>query len=444
MRQLNSEQARVFEEIRTFIETGTGMHLLTGASGTGKTYTLGEVVDYAIMKHIPVTATAPTNKAVKVLKKLINVSIPYSTIHSALGMKEFIDNNGVLSFKADPAAGYPAEKYDLIIIDEASMLDDVIFEELVNLRDRGKKILFVGDPYQVPPVNHIHARPFIKSHQKRCGIQESRLTEIVRQALDSPIIAYASSIRMDIHKPVQIFNSPGLPGASGGVFIHKKTDFSVFMETLLPLFKSVEYVSDIDYVKVIGWRNKTIDTYNKLIREYIFGENLPKIIVGDKLILDAPIMEGRKVMIGTNEECMVLGTTIENEDLGEEVTIKYYKVRVRVFNNDIFNEYMIKIIHEDSERLFEKLLGMQRTLAKSYPAGSYQAKSAWIDYYEFYNQWARVKYSYCISTHRSQGSTYHTAYVLAWDILINNDVLERNRVYYTACTRPSHNLFIEY
>jgi ATP-dependent exoDNAse (exonuclease V) alpha subunit len=444
MRELKAEQAIAFEEIRNFIENGTSMHLLTGAAGTGKTYTLGEVVTYCIMKHISVIVTAPTHKAVKVLRQLIDQKVTYSTIHSALGMREYINNDGTLSFKANPAAGYPAENYKLIIVDEASMLDDTIFEELVNLSDRGKKILFVGDPYQIPPVNHIHAMPFIKSHQQRCGIGVSTLNEIIRQAQDSPVILYATSIRADIHKPVQIFKRGEAKTDLGGVFILPRVELNVFMNDILPLFSSKEYQSDIDFIKVIGWRNITVDTYNKLIRQYIFGENLPKIIVRDRLILDAPVIEDRKVLISTNDECEVLGTTVETEELSELYKLQYYKVRIKVFNKDIFNEYMIRIIHESSEIDFEKILSMQRTLAKSYPVESFKAKSAWVDYYEFYNHWARVKYSYCISTHKSQGSTYHNAYVLAWDILMNHDVLERNRILYTAATRPSHNLYVEY
>jgi exodeoxyribonuclease-5 len=242
----------------------------------------------------------------------------------------------------------------------------------------------------------------------------------------------------------QIFNPQGLPGASGSVFMIPKTDLTPFVEEVLPLFKSVDYQNDIDFVKILAWRNVVINKYNELIRTHIFGDNLPKIMAGDKLIADAPIVEDKKIMISTNDEMEVISTTIESEVLSDLYTLKYYKARVKVFCNDIFNEYMIKIMHEDSDKDFEKILGMQKRLALSHPSGSYKAKSAWMDFYEFYNHWARVKYSYCVSVHKSQGSTYNNAYVLAWDILLSSNTLERNRILYTACTRPSHNLYVEY
>jgi ATP-dependent exoDNAse (exonuclease V) alpha subunit len=445
MRELKAEQAVAFEQIREFLSSDRKMHMLSGAAGTGKTYTLGEVVSYAMVQHISVIVTAPTHKAVRVLKKLVDQpTITFSTIHSALGMKETIGHDGTISFKADPKAGYPAKKYKLVIIDESSMLDDAIFNELVVFSDRAKQILFVGDPYQIPPVNHIHAKCFLKSIQAQYQIGLSTLNEIVRQAEGSPIITYATSIRKDIHAPVQIFNPRTVKVANSGVFWIPRKQKATFLNDVLPLFQTVDYKNDIDYVKVIAWKNITVDTYNRLIRIHVLGENLPKIIAGDRLVLDAPIVEERKVIISANEECEVISTVIQIEDLSEIYKLKYYYARVRVFNNDVFNEYMIKIIHEDSEKDFEKILELQKAVAKSYQPGSYQAKSSWMDYYEFYNMWAKVKYSYCISAHRSQGSTYHTAYVLAWDILISSNVLERNRILYTASTRPSTNLYIEY
>jgi ATP-dependent exoDNAse (exonuclease V) alpha subunit len=444
MRQLIGDQPVAFEQIKNFINTGTGMHLLQGAAGTGKTFTLSEIVAYALMKKIKPIVTSPTHKSLRVLKKLVDQNVTYSTIHSALGLKEFIDQHGVLSFKADPGAGYPAEDYDLIIVDEVSMLDNVLFDELCQLMARGKKILFVGDSYQIPPINTIHSKPFLKSIQKEYQIGVSTLNEIIRQAKDNPSILYSYNIRADIHKPVQIFNPEEVKNEVGGVFVVPKTNLKPFTEEVLPLFKSTAYQSDIDFIKLIGWRNRTIDAYNKIIREYVFGENLPKIIKGDRLIFDAPIMEDRRVIISTNDEAEVISTKIEEDKLSDIYILKYYNTRIRVFSKDVFNEYMVKIMHEDSEKDFEKILELQKALAKSYPVGSFKSKSAWVDFYEFYNHWAKVKYSYCVTCHKAQSSTYHSAYVLAWDIMMNQNILERNRVYYTACTRPSTNLYIEY
>jgi len=445
MRTLRGQQPQAFEAIRNFIKSDRKMHLLQGYAGTGKTYLLRDVVDFIQMNRLQVVATAPTNKAVKVLKALIRLEGNFSTIHSALGMKEYIDDQGIQHFRSDPKAGYPAEKYDIIIIDEASMLDDTIFEELVELCNRGKKILFVGDPCQIPPVNHEFAKPFIKEIQEEYKIGVSILSEIIRQAQGSPIAEFAYDIRTDIHKPTQILKPQRLQTEFGGIFIHPKAEKQIIQDIILPLYKSDQYQENIDLIKIIGWKNKTVDAFNKVIRGYLFGNNIPKIIVGDKLIADVPVIEDRMIHISTNEEMIVLGVEIAQEEIGENAFIKYYRTKVKVLDrDDTFDQYMLRIVHEDSEGYFNSLCQLQTKLANSFPKGSYQARMAWIDLYDFRQHWNQVKYSYAISAHKSQSSTYNNAYVLAWDIFTNWKVYEKNRIFYTSCTRPSTNLYIEY
>jgi exodeoxyribonuclease-5 len=251
------------------------------------------------------------------------------------------------------------------------------------------------------------------------------------------------NIRTVTHIQSQILNSQAVENHLGGVYpISREKEQPFFQSDILPMYKSPMYERSIDYVKVIGWRNITVDSYNKQIREFIFGMNLPKIIKGDKLIADAPIVEAGRTLLNTNEEMEVVDVWINNEDMGEGAIIKYYYCQVRAYSMDKYNEFMIRIIHEDSEEFYKKILSLQAKLANSYPKGSFQARSAWIDYYKFIEHWHQVKYSYAITAHKSQGSTYENAYVLKWDIEMNRDVFERNRILYTACTRPSKNLFI--
>ena len=442
MKELTGDQPEAFESIKTWlIMSGGGMHLLTGVAGTGKSFLLIYITDYIKGKVI---ITSPTHKSLKVLKQFIGADKNYATIHSALGMKEVINSDGTVSFQRDPMLGCPADNYTHIIVDEASMLDDTIFYELVNFADQGKKILFVGDPLQIPPVNHENSLPFDKSVRLQYNIKVSKLQTIIRQAQDNPLIQFAWDIRTNIHERVQILKRQEVKVPSGSIsFIKRTNEDTFFHDTILPLYKSSDYEKDIDHVKTIAWRNKIVDRYNKIIREYLFGPNLPKIIVGDKLIMDAPVInEEKRILIGTNEEAEVLGVEIDEDKLSDEYILKYYKTTVRVYNGGIFNQYLLRILHEDSEPIFKRLCELQIALAKSYSRGSFQARSAWIDYYAFVQSWHQIKYSYCITAHRSQGSTYQTAVVLEYDIKINPNVYERNRIFYTACTRPSKDLFI--
>jgi hypothetical protein len=444
-RRLLGDQPKAYEEIRMFLLLGGGgMYLLQGYAGTGKTFMLSEIVEL-LSKKGRILVTAPTHKAVKVLRDMIKDCPVSMTTHAALGMKQVIKDDGTIAFKPDHSLGFPAEDFTHIIVDEASMINDELFDVMVPLSERGKKILFVGDPLQIPPVGQEYSLPFNKDVRKQHGIEVSSLNTIIRQAEGNPIIENASSIRARVYAPVQILNSQEVKNHLGGVFPIKKADEPpYFLEKILPMFKSPSYERSIDYIKVVGWRNSTIDAYNKIIREYIFGQGIPKIIVGDKLIADAPIMEKGKTIISTNDEMEVLSTEVQKEELNKKYTLHYYWTKVRVYTESIYNEYMIRIIHEDSMGIFKEICQMFIDVATKSPKGSYQSRSTWIDYYKFLEHWHQVKYSYAITAHKAQGSTYENAYVLKWDIETNLNVYERNRILYTACTRPSKNLYIVY
>jgi ATP-dependent exoDNAse (exonuclease V) alpha subunit len=70
------------------------------------------------------------------------------------------------------------------------------------------------------------------------------------------------------------------------------------------------------------------------------------------------------------------------------------------------------------------------------------ADKSWIKYYEFMRRYADVIYGYSITCHKSQGSTYTNAFVLEDDIDMNLNVVERNRIKYTAYTRASKKLYV--
>ena len=179
-----------------------------------------------------------------------------------------------------------------------------------------------------------------KDIRQTYNIGVSTLETIIRQAENNPIIENAWNIRSGIHDPRQILKRQTVKNKIGEVeFISQQQEQDFFNKTVLPLYKTTSYKRDIDYVKVIAWKNETVNKYNAQIREYLFGIDLPKIIIGDKLIADAPVMEKTRTLINTNEEMEVLDVKVETEELAEDVYMKYYKTYVQVLKGGIFNEY---------------------------------------------------------------------------------------------------------
>ncbi len=179
-------------------------------------------------------------------------------------------------------------------------------------------------------------------------------------------------------------------------------------------------------------------------QKVIYGEeNIgSKILIGEKLIANNPIMDMNQILFNTNDEFSVEEFEIKKEKVrvgDDEGILKYYEARVSYLNDDdkrIY--YYIDILHEDSESYFNVLAGKLKKIAIEKRG----KEKSWIKYYEFIRRFADVSYAYAITAHKSQGSTYNTAFVLEDDIDVNTNVVERNRIKYTAYTRSSKKLYV--
>jgi exodeoxyribonuclease-5 len=162
---------------------------LAGYAGTGKSTVVAEAIrrlrDQYKITNIPTAAY--TGKAAHVLRKKGNMNA--QTIHSLIYKCVEDEHTGELSFVINLLGN--AALADLIVLDECSMIDNVMADDL---RSFGKKILVMGDPGQLPPINgegsFTNRRP------------DFFLDEIHRQAADSPIIKLATMARQGIMVPV--------------------------------------------------------------------------------------------------------------------------------------------------------------------------------------------------------------------------------------------------
>jgi exodeoxyribonuclease V len=144
--------------------------VLSGYAGTGKT-TIARQIGYMFPKA---AFCAYTGKAAHVLREK---GVPNSqTIHSLLYKLQGKDKKG------NPVFSLKNEGQGLVIIDEYSMLDKALINDILS---RCRRVLFLGDPAQLPPIKD--GKIQLESNYM--------LTEIHRQALDNPILKWAHKIR---------------------------------------------------------------------------------------------------------------------------------------------------------------------------------------------------------------------------------------------------------
>jgi exodeoxyribonuclease-5 len=447
--KLNKKQKAACDEIVRYLTTDDIEYksiVLLGYAGTGKTSTIGIAMERARKKRagLKIALTAPTNKAVRVLRETseLKIKVAFKTIHKMLGLKPVLNGQtGQQNFTTDVMANQDIEQYNVVAVDESSMLDDTLFHNINNYP--GIKKIFMGDPAQIPPVNKHNSIPMMPTMQEQYGMHVIQLDEIMRQGKNNPVIELSFFIRnnLKIEDPIYYHRKTKVNEDNIGVHfysLNNQGDLPYFRDLVLKYFKSEEFKTNGNYCKVIAYRNQIVDTFNGNIRNALFGNNARKIMVGEKLIANKPIAEIDRILFNTNDEFSVISYDIKIDDYG----LKFYACLVAYkIGSTNYREY-VNIVHEDGEKAYKMRVAHLLNLAKQERDNPGLRKQLFAKYYQFKAWFADVKYNYAITAHKSQGSSYENVFVIEFDINVNSRTIERNRIKYTAFTRTKNNLFI--
>ncbi|MEU6678433.1 ATP-dependent RecD-like DNA helicase [Streptomyces sp. NPDC046925] len=159
--------------------------VLTGGPGCGKSFTVRSIVELARAKKAKVVLAAPTGRAAKRLAELTGAEA--STVHRLLELKP----GGDAAYDKDR----PLDA-DLVVVDEASMLDLLLANKLVKAVAPGAHLLFVGDVDQLPSVGAGEVLRDMLSEQS--PVPAVRLTHIFRQAQQSGVVTNAHRINSGV------------------------------------------------------------------------------------------------------------------------------------------------------------------------------------------------------------------------------------------------------
>ena len=182
--EYSAQQEQAIREAAT-----SGVLLVTGGPGTGKTTILKGILSLLGQMQLRCVLAAPTGRAAKRLTEVTGEDA--STIHRLL--EAGIDpNTGTMVFVRDDDNPLKA---DAVIVDEMSMVDIQLLHSLLRAIPQGKRLILVGDPDQLPPVGP--GSPFADC--LRSGMLPTvRLTEIFRQAQESLIVMNAHRVNQGI------------------------------------------------------------------------------------------------------------------------------------------------------------------------------------------------------------------------------------------------------
>ncbi len=298
---LTENQTELVLRLDSFLSTSLPVFILKGYAGTGKTFMMKGLTDFFSKSKRSFRISAPTGRAAKVIsqKTKHKAYTIHKTIYSSKDLKEFKikDEDGTETFKfyydlknnEDPANS-------IYIIDEASMLSNIysegeffrfgsgfLLKDLIKYinsdnNDHQKKIIFIGDNAQLPPIN-MNFSPALDSEylKENCNLEsrEFELTEVVRQKADSGILNNATKLRESLK--VNIFNQLDIE------IDYKDINKVRHDELLTKYLKACNNTIDEETI-IIAYSNASVKQYNEIIRKHFFPTQ-KEVTENDKILL---------------------------------------------------------------------------------------------------------------------------------------------------------------
>lgn len=424
---LKPQQAVAYDDISKFLGSHAPFSLnsgnargkffvLSGWAGTGKTKLLGYI--FETIARFGAGFSSPTNKATKVLQTTLGTRANCKTIYSLLGIKMVADEDRlILEFPRIPV---DLSGYAVIFIDEASMISAALLDYIIERsRYYQTKWIFTGDRGQIPPVGEKRSKVWT------LDCESAHLDEVVRH--DNEILNLATRIRKAIQRykrnPDPIIRVRSDHSTNEGVWKYSR---SGFMKQIERAAKKGLF-TEVDHTKAIAWRNRTVDELNEFIRYQIFGPQADKMpyIVGDRLMIGEPVMSKGQTLAHIDDEGTILEQTVSHHTDYKEYDA--YKITLGIDDGVTID---LSILHPNSERKFLVTLNRMAADAKKDP-------TKWKDFWMLKNSFHKVRHSYAITTHRSQGSTYKNVFIDTADVLANSNSFEALRCLYVGFTRPT-------
>lgn len=398
--------------------------VLTGSAGTGKTTVVSEIIRQIKSRSIvpKIYLAASTHKASKVLQDIVGqeVTTAYSLFKLRPGVNKYGKETLTSSGKCDIPYG------SVIIIDEASMIGNFFLKAIVDtIRDKFLKVLFVGDPFQLPPP------------KDACSIFDGSLTtftltHVHRQAGGNPILEKANEYREyieGIRKSEPILETC-INAAGEGIHVLSHNDF---VKEFVHKYVDYPVGADID-TPLCTFTNKSAIDYNNVVRKatYFLEDTIQPFYEGEQLIANSVILHNERVVISNNETVAVLEYTRGNlED------IPGYWVRV-------YGDY-IEHLDSSEKTVFCPLsaTAADKVLsALKAKAIQKKTKTTWLEFYALKNSLADLRPPFAGTTHKSQGGTFSAIFIDRININQCKVPATKARLMYVALTRASKNVYI--
>lgn len=446
---LGEEQEQALKMMKEFLqEKKKPSCLYYGSAGTGKSILVNYLINWCEQQNIQYVLCAPTHKAALVLSRYTDRSA--TTIHKLLALSPNIkifelDFRNLLFLSSKNPGMVPYN--GVVICDEASMINDDLYETLLKkCQERNSQIIFTGDFKQLQPVKQDYITKIINVEPK------FELTKIWRQSSENALLPVLQTLR---NSPINRFTET--TGNEGSLIV--TSDIKEFMLKAGESLKKSVKNYDILGAKVLAFTNDRVNAYNNAFHKILFG---PEEYYKGEFLIGQENLTFNSFQFYNSMDYIIL-----DEPIKTDLSIPYFG-KLPAWSFELYDsltkmsERISILSREISRDYFDSLaqkIEYYRWTAVEYTSQGNKMKASyyWKKYFEMINSFTSpvnlfydgrlirkqsFGYSYAITTHKSQGSSYNEVFVDIRNINSCIDEAVRRQLQYVALSRTRHNVFI--
>ena len=435
-----------------FFKSGDDIFILSGHAGTGKTTLVKGLIRYLESEKIPSRLMASTGRAAKVLS--MKTGLKAETMHRyiyTMSLHEMDEKSEKVNivFRLRQNQDTPQTIY---FVDESSMLSDqkslnvsLNFGSGKLLTDMllfagGRKIVFIGDPAQLPPVNYLYSPAlnpgyFVKHFNKTVSCFS--LKGIHRFGSETGI---GRNVK-DMQQKISTLSFPYL-----SIRVTGSSDMHICPseEALARNYAESIHKLGIDNCIMLTFSNKMASSLNHQVRQKLFGRNTSRVNKGELLVV---IQNNYKHALYNGDHLEILEVSATTETLAG---IVFRNVKARALSQGAYLAFEGKVIdtllNGESQNLdvrqeFELMRDFFIRAAKQ---GIKRSSPDFTNYLlsDPYLNALRVKYGYAITCHKAQGGEWQHVFVALEPVLFVQDKQFTYRWVYTAVSRAMNEVFL--
>ena len=428
MNNLTDEQKKVYSHLLGFLHSDKQAIIIDGSGGVGKSFMVNYIYnnlieDYRCSCQISgkepeyrfLIPTATTNKACESLSQYLGTSV--QTIHNYLGLVVLDD------FSTGKSTVYPSRSFghrynEVILIDEASMINEVTFKYTTEALQNDCKIIYVGDKYQLPPINEKISQVYLQ------GYEELSLTKLLRASNQELI---------DINKAAKqlVINGTKIP-VKKGLNIHF-LDNTTAPKYIINNFKNPDHNN-----LICCYTNKAVIAYNNYCKQirgittpYVKGEHY---VCNNVVHMSDSNRENLSVICHVEDECKIIDIDFNPQQvkIPGHMTIEAYKAEIENLSSRGSQKFVVYLPVDINQHLAQMKLIKKQAL---------QDKEFWRTYYAMKNFFPDIRPRDAKTVHKAQGSSVEDVFIDLDDLSRCFDENVIRRLLYVAISRARKNVY---